>query len=1224
MALTEGQKACVETLDKPIAVSAGAGSGKTYTLTRRIVNALETGYLSSVDEVLAITFTTKAAGEIKSRIKSTLRAQGMVDEALKVDGAYISTIHRMCSRILHTHALELGLSPDFSVADDVKVKQLLDLALDETLGSDDALVSEDESLVGALFSEFTVRASRIGPDKSGPDNSVESMVRKLVTIGSASPDGMACIELPPRARSARVLAEELRGVAQKTISFVQEVKPGVRRDEFLASTAAALQALEHDATAFDQGLLLEFGYSELVALMNSFPFPMRGFGRNTVYAEHVEELQEGYSSLACEARQGLAETYLRSLMQLAQKVYDRFVGLKREDNVLDNNDLLTFVARALDNNPGIAAEYTKRFKLIMIDEFQDTDQLQVDMAKRLAYEGLTNLCTVGDAQQSIYRFRGADVSVYRRHLADVRSLNPKGLIKLDANFRSHASILEFSNKVFSQPSVFGGEYMSLEPGRDELRVAAPYKGSAPRVRVQLTTRPYKGVPSDESTRFAARRLARAFAQLKREGHPLGDMVLLLRAMTQANVYADAFREQGLACVIAGGSTFSTAPEVQLMLRLAEYIANPCWSNAAFEVVSSPLFALSADDLLRLGTGFNEELGIAKRRNITVGIEQLVSDPSDSSLSPALQHLVAVLQRMYSMEGRAKLSEIMQDVLLQSGWVARLESQGAEGLAVAGNIYKVLRMAQDIERNNAFGPSRVAKQLRSAVELSKESPSALSTTGGEFIRIMTVHASKGLEFPIVAVAELGEYKVPSDSLLQCSIKGRTYINLDGGQTLKDMKDEASSSIVAKSSEFKPFGDADEAELERYVAQSQNPACQREAIRAFEAAGESSEARRLLYVAITRAKEALIICANTRRSKDDPTGLGSSVVGDIQSALVGEGQFFPVGVSRYNYGYTETAEVERTDLNAGEGVEGEGAVHVAASGENAVSSGLAGSAAKIDLPQVGWPYSVFADSHYRMDRGNVFSYSSLHEFEPSSQPGPATATGAADGGSEDEVHGYLSEFTDKDDADWEEICDSLKDEDSATDFGTAFHRCAQYAVEMRAAAGRLTKPGDKAIGSIAYQMGLSDVRLTRLHDALDRWFGSSICARVDAYASVQAEVPFFAHVGPAAAGTPVADIPFLEGEIDLLASNGTPDALIIDYKTGGTPDETPAQLHDKHHLQGMCYAYALMKAGYESVEAVFVRVEQETEEGQPQTVAYHYSKADLAGIEAKILEVRALGA
>lgn len=104
MALTPGQKACVETLDKPIAVSAGAGSGKTYTLTRRIVYALEEKQIDSIDEVLAITFTTKAAAEIKSRVKSALRAQGLKDEALKVDGAYISTIHGMCSRILHAHA----------------------------------------------------------------------------------------------------------------------------------------------------------------------------------------------------------------------------------------------------------------------------------------------------------------------------------------------------------------------------------------------------------------------------------------------------------------------------------------------------------------------------------------------------------------------------------------------------------------------------------------------------------------------------------------------------------------------------------------------------------------------------------------------------------------------------------------------------------------------------------------------------------------------------------------------------------------------------------------------------------------------------------------------------------------------------------------------------------------------------------------------------------------
>ena len=133
MGLTQGQQRCVDTLDRPLVVAAGAGSGKTFTLTKRIVSALQTGYLDDIDQVCAITYTKKAAGELKSRIKAELRACGLVGQALKVDEAWVSTIHGMCARILRAHALELGIDPAFEVAEGALVDELMDQAVDEVL-----------------------------------------------------------------------------------------------------------------------------------------------------------------------------------------------------------------------------------------------------------------------------------------------------------------------------------------------------------------------------------------------------------------------------------------------------------------------------------------------------------------------------------------------------------------------------------------------------------------------------------------------------------------------------------------------------------------------------------------------------------------------------------------------------------------------------------------------------------------------------------------------------------------------------------------------------------------------------------------------------------------------------------------------------------------------------------------------------------------------------------
>ena len=492
MALTIGQEKCVNTLDKPLAVSAGAGSGKTFTLTRRIVHALESGYLTDIDQVLAITFTSKAAGEIKSRVKGALRAGGMAEQALKTDEAWISTIHGMCSRILRAHALELGLDPAFKVADEATVRTLLDASLEEVLGGRDDLVTVAEGVspqrLDALFASFDVHPA--GPRTA----SVEGMVRQLVEAASAHPDGMASVVAPPEAPSPIKLLAQLVDVAETAYDLADGVKPGSTRDKFLAATQDALEGARELIGRGSDGLT----YRRALSAMNGFPVPGRNFGKNTPYGEQAAELAEQYFAIAAQARCGLVQEQLATLIDVARSVADAFARRKREARLLDNNDLLAFASRAFRDHPAIQAAYADRFKLVMVDEFQDTDQLQVDMIKRMAGEGFSRMCTVGDAQQSIYRFRGADVSVYRRHLEDVRRRNPEGIIELPDNFRSHGDVLALCDRIFEQPQVFGAEFMSLAPGRAESKVKCPFLPDGPRVQVQVTVTPSRGVASADA------------------------------------------------------------------------------------------------------------------------------------------------------------------------------------------------------------------------------------------------------------------------------------------------------------------------------------------------------------------------------------------------------------------------------------------------------------------------------------------------------------------------------------------------------------------------------------------------------------------------------------------------------------------------------------------------------------------------------------------------------
>ncbi len=217
----------------------------------------------------------------------------------------------------------------------------------------------------------------------------------------------------------------------------------------------------------------------------------------------------------------------------------------------------------------------------MVDEFQDTSQLQIDMIARLAGPRCAHLCTVGDAQQSIYRFRGADVNVYEAHKKAMRADEVGALyVELTKNFRSHGDVLSFVDRVFEQSTVFGEAFMSLEP--NEQRPSC-YRGSAPRIDLVLSVQPAgrgTGVRTADAKRAGAEAIARRFAALREDGHAPGDMVVLLGKMSRAGMYAEALRAEGFECVVTGGSLFASAPEVRVVARFVEALANPANTAAA--------------------------------------------------------------------------------------------------------------------------------------------------------------------------------------------------------------------------------------------------------------------------------------------------------------------------------------------------------------------------------------------------------------------------------------------------------------------------------------------------------------------------------------------------------------------------------------------------------------------------------------------------------------------
>lgn len=1232
-----GQLQCVKTLDAPLVVSAGAGSGKTFTLTQRIAWALMEGsapdggaFLDGIEQVMAITFTEKAAGEIKSRVKSTLRAEGMADEAVKVDDAWISTIHGMCSRILRTHAVELGIDPAFSVIGPAQADEMKRAAVQRALaGTNEFIVPEG---FDGLFAEYAARST--GGFSS---DSVEDMVLALVSKASAHPSGCACFVKPPCSVEASSLVRAMAETIEEARDAAMAQKQSAARDTWLQKAEAFLSAayamLSDAESPSPRGVL---------SLFDGCAWPAGTFGSKE-YKACVKDMQQVCAQIVQQARHLVVEPLVDRLVDLASSVCDAYALMKRQAGVLDNDDLLLEAARALAEHPAIAQRYADKFKIVMVDEFQDTDQLQVDMIKRMAGPGACRLCTVGDAQQSIYRFRGADVQVYKRHLATVKAIDPGNLIELPDNFRSHGDVLKLVDRIFEQPQVFGAEFMSLSPARDEGRVKQPFRGGGRRVDVLLSTYPArKGIDVRDMVLFEARRIARRFSELKDRGHAAGDMVVLLGRMTNASLFARALREEGFACVIAGGSTFSSAPEVRVMQRLAEVIANPHATSALFEVLASDMFVLSADDLLALATSFDESTGALRRRGLDKGIADLAEAIRDGrDVSDRLAHAAKVLGALAQRAGRVPVSELMEYAVRESGWFTRLEARGAEGQSVAGNVLKAIRLAEDIEAAGAAGPSSVARGMAAHIDIAKEAPGALSAQGGDFVRIMTVHASKGLEFPIVAIAEMGEGAARSSAFTCTSVEGKEYLDLSPRRSVAGY---GSSSPVKKAmdKQYRPVFEGGFEDVSDLLERSGDFMERRAILEAYQADQELQERRRLLYVALTRAKEALVVSMVSARSSADDSGIAGrlGIYDDIRSALFGAGDI-PAGETSVDFGGSAPALVSRVDVDPDD-LDAGGLVMP---GEPARESGIRANATEgtpaglVGIPRVA-AFEAASGVRLRSPRADVASYSAL-----------AAAAGIEDRPSAvGEIAAAVSS-PDEDGAFWDSLCDELlHDADKATDLGTAFHLLAQQAVRAAASAsdGMLCRPPRSRIDAVARACGLGPSARERLGAALDRWFASDIARMCEQADFLEAELPFFMELGKKGEAGDLhgPGISYLEGSIDLFASwkpEGGMDseggsvskggfvledslvpkgarALIVDYKTGGSPDETPDGLREKHRLQASCYAYVALMRGYAQVDAVFVRVEQPDARcgGQPHTVRYEFSPRDIPALRARIEE------
>lgn len=1194
----------VKTLDRPLFVSAGAGSGKTFTLTRRIVYALspESGpFVEHLDQVLAITFTKDAAAEIRDRVRRALIEEGMDEEALTVDDAWISTIHGMCSRILRAHALELGIDPEFTVLTDTD--ELMDQAVEHVLGRATAPDAAPEltASLKALYAWYPM-AGEGGPFGAG--TTIKGLVRDLLELSSQLPGGMDDVCVARGQADTSALADAYRAALGTSKATTEKAQ-------------VALDAID----AFEaSGKTME----DAARLMMSCGMPRAS---KAFPKEQVELLKAEAADAFINIVLACGGPALDALVGLARAVEAEYRALKADQSALDNNDLLRMVYEALRDYPAIRAAYEGRFKMVMIDEFQDTDQMQVDLIRYLTGAGERALCTVGDAQQSIYRFRGAEVEVFRRQERKVGSSAapettvasdaPAGeLVKLVRNFRSHDEVLRCVARVFDGDT--GGlmqGFLDLEPSdkrKDKL------KAKASRRQAVFVA----GGSTQERTQAKARAIAERFQALVKAGQPQGDMVLLLGRMTNADVYAQAFRDQGLDCVIAGGSVFAQAAEVQTVHALVCALANPADTAQGFmPLLASPMFALGAQEFLALATKLDDQTGETSRRNIDAGIMSDSDVPGLQNL-PLVTRAREVLRYALRRVGRDSFAAIARDVVNASGWFVRLAQRGPEGKAIAANVLKALDAVAEAEAELGNSPRSIALAFDRFL-VGKEAPGALNEEGDGAVRIMTVHASKGLEYPVVAVAECFGVRKSSGAAQMGRVDGGAQVvalpaRFDGvkladGTFVKgdDVKKQFEHAFKGKgTSLWLP------PELMEDVCATGSPAEAFARLRNDGLRLSLEERARLLYVAMTRARELVILAMDVGVSRGKVTAPTFDVETDLtydvlrrilptdsldmpqldSDRLVFDnskpGDYELISLADFTFG--EQAFEANASLDAeGRLVRGD-----ANAADNAARSTVPGPAdPKPDSFELVYPQAVgvrMGICPYPMR--DSYSYSSI-----------AAALHAETEDRAAEAHVPMDEAGDDAESDGSEMTDAdvaaVEPAGNPMALGSAFHAACQWLIEMDADA----LPAERA-DALARLWRLTPEQRGRFDAALNRWLKSAVRAELLAWPCVRAEVPFFS------LGCEDEDIArygaYAEGAIDALATNPADSscALVIDYKTGGTPDETPDQLLEKHALQARVYADVLRKAGFEAVTVKFVRVEQPdptifVEPAEPQVVTYN---------------------
>lgn len=1214
MGLTENQKKCATTFGKTLAIKAGAGTGKTFTLTERIANAYKQKEINSISEVCAITFTNAAANELKARISTKLKkAEGVEDEQIKkamlldsynVDNAWISTIHGFCSRILKESALDLGIDFHFDIIPEYLQNRFLAEAINETI---------DEIKLEKIDGIDTRSANTI----LQKDTKIKKEIEKLIDYASTNIHGWEAIDVGTPSENTEKIKNDLTSECENLATLINNHYGNTSERANVAiqlwmETATKLSSLDKTSPPENVAKCIENVYFDGRLSKKDFKEPYANLIKKFIFqAEKIFLL--------------LNKPYLETLISIAQHTQKKYEEKKKQLNYLDNNDLLRQAYHALTRHQEILDRYKDKFSLIMVDEFQDTDLMQFETIKLLAGENLKRLCVVGDFQQSIYRFRGADVSIFTDHINKLGE-DSENVIRLQDNYRSHDAVLKYVKNIFSEDEMFGGNFLNLECNRKDTEFnLGEGQNSFKRINLiyasNTSATSFNDEQKDQAKRHVARKVASLFKELKESyGHEPKEMALLLEKMDDASLYAEEFRKADLPSIISGGSGLNDTNEIHLIEALMKLALNPQNTQDLATVLLSPLFSISGNDILCF-------VGEGKLHTISSILKGSAPPVAPEDIEQNMLQALRILQMFMIDTNNQPLSVALNQVFVRSGYYLRKEKEGVSGLASIGNIKKGLDILHSLENLSPTGISSLCKDYFETLDKGKESPGMLALDEMNCIKIMTIHASKGLEFPIVAVGGFSSKRHNKYSLKTTSYqnKVKAYYELEKNKTIEEQLKKKSKDEPNFTADKKPFSLS---------------------VKNEEEIQNEEEKKRLLYVALTRAREALIVADINMEKSTKNKGKKYPV---NHAKLCSKGLFLPFSDLLLNNINNELSERTETSFYFSYDGKEEGVFYhlnlpellseveeseCLTENPKQESTQKSFLAPKVDEQYLQYSTKILPHAFLAESSENEEEATQTEQTNVITLPSPLTSYSSFISEENEEQNAIISQLGDtycttvdrayvetssKKDAakenDTKTHLSAEEVEDRATNLGSAFHRLAQYASICRLAEDSPSMPSADKIKRIGRAYQLDEVELKRIEAAIKLWVESPLAKTTFAYPIHKEEMEFAVPLQ----GMPVV----LEGAIDLYCGNEDGSkAWIIDYKTGGHEFEREATLKKKHALQAAVYAYIALNQGALEVDVVFARIEHASEGNpkEPQKVIYHFKKSDLEDISTKLVAIK----